>query len=217
VSFLSLARRILLLSVIGFLLFACERGGGYSSIRNLDSPGKNVIAFGDSLTEGVGARRGEDYPSLLARELQRPVINAGRRGDTTAQGLARLERDVLKRNPRLVIVMFGGNDYLRRVPLSNASKNLEEIIMRIQQQEAMVVLLGMKLGLFTDEYGPIYKKLAKQYGALLIPRVLKGILSDRKLKSDSIHPNGSGYRLMAERILKQVRPLLHEADRRRER
>jgi lysophospholipase L1-like esterase len=52
---------------------------------------------------------------------------------------------------------------------------------------------------------------------LLIPRVLKGILSDRKLKSDSIHPNGAGYRLMAERILKQVRPLLHEADRRRER
>jgi acyl-CoA thioesterase-1 len=217
VGFLSLARRILLLSVIGFLLFACERGGDYSSVRNLDSPGKNVIAFGDSLTEGVGARRGEDYPSLLARELQRPVINAGRRGDTTAQGLARLERDVLKRNPRLVIVMFGGNDYLRRVPLSNASKNLEEIVMRIQQQGAMVVLLGIKLGLFTDEYGPVYKKLAKQYDALLIPRVLKGILSDRKLKSDSIHPNGAGYRLMAERILKQVRPLLHEADRRRER
>lgn len=87
--------------------------------------------------------------------------------------------------------------------------------MRIQQQGAMVVLLGMKLGLFTDEYGPVYTKLAKQYGALLIPRVLKGILSDRKLKSDSIHPNSAGYSLMAERILKQVRPLLQEADRSR--
>ena len=206
-----------MLSIIGFLFLACERGGDYGSVRNLDSPGKNVIAFGDSLTEGVGARKGEDYPSLLARELQQPVINAGRRGDTTAQGLARLERDVLKRNPRLVIVLFGGNDFLRRVPLDRASKNLEEIIKRIQQQGAMVVLVGMRLGLFTDEYGPIYKKLAKQYDALLIPRALKGILSDRKLKSDSIHPNSAGYRLLAERILKKIGPLLQEADRRRER
>ena len=216
-SFLSLARRIFLLSIIGFLFFACERGGDYGSVRNLDSPGKNVIAFGDSLTEGVGARKGEDYPSLLARELQQPVINAGRRGDTTAQGLARLERDVLKRNPRLVIVLFGGNDFLRRVPLDRASKNLEEIIKRIQQQGAMVVLVGMKLGLFTDEYGPVYKTIAQKYGALYISRVLKGILSDPKLKSDSIHPNSAGYRLLAERILKKIGPLLQEADRRRER
>jgi acyl-CoA thioesterase-1 len=215
VGFLSLARRIFLLSIIGFLILACERGGDYGSVRNLVSPGKNVIAFGDSLTEGVGARKGEDYPSLLARELQQPVINAGRRGDTTAQGLTRLERDVLKRNPRLVIVLFGGNDFLRRVPLDRASKNLEEIIKRIQQQGAMVVLVGMRLGLFTDEYGPIYKKLAKQYDALLIPRALKGILSDRRLKSDSIHPNSAGYRLLAERILKKIGPLLQEADRRR--
>ncbi len=214
-SFLSLTGRIFLLSIIGFLFLACERSGDYGSVRNLDSPGKNVIAFGDSLTEGVGARKGEDYPSLLARELQQPVINVGRRGDTTAQGLARLERDVLKRNPRLVIVLFGGNDFLRRVPLDRASKNLEEIIKRIQQQGAMVVLVGMKLGLFTDEYGPVYKKIAKKYDALLIPRVLKGILSDPKLKSDSIHPNSAGYRLLAERILKKIGPLLQEADRRR--
>jgi len=62
----------------------------------------------------------------------------------------------------LVIVLFGGNDFLRRVPLNRTSKNLEEIIKRIQQQGAMVVLLGLKLGLFTDEYGPVYKKFSKK-------------------------------------------------------
>jgi acyl-CoA thioesterase-1 len=217
VGFFPLARRISLLFIIGFLFLACERGVDYGSVRNLGSPGKIVIAFGDSLTEGVGAGEGEDYPSLLARGLQQPVINAGRRGDTTARGLARLEKDVLERNPRLVIVLFGGNDFLRRLPLARARKNLEEIIKRIQQHGAMVVLVGMRLGLFTDDYGPIYKKLAKQYGALLVPRALKGILSDPKLKSDSIHPNSAGYRLMAERILKKIGPLLQEADRRRER
>ena len=121
---------------------------------------------------------------------------------------------MLEQNPRLVIVLFGGNDFLRRVPISETRKNLEEIVQRIQGRGAMVVLVGVRLGLFTDEYGPIYEEIAKKYGALLIPRVLKGILSDPKLKSDSIHPNGAGYQLMAERVLKQVKSLLEEADRR---
>jgi lysophospholipase L1-like esterase len=127
-----------------------------------------------------------------------------------------LDRDVLGRNPRLVIVLFGGNDFMRQVPLDQTRKNLEEMVRRIQERGAMVVLAGLRLGLFTDEYGPIYKEIAKQHGALYIPEVLKGILSDPRLKSDSVHPNGAGYRLMAERIVKEVKPLLEEADRRRQ-
>jgi lysophospholipase L1-like esterase len=112
-----------------------------------------------------------------------------------------------------VIVLFGGNDFLRRVPLEETAESLEQIVLRIQEGGAMVALVGLRLGLFTDEYGPIYKKIANQHGALLIPDVLDGVLSDPKLKSDSIHPNGDGYRIMAERILKKVRPLLQEASR----
>jgi len=174
-----------------------------------------VICFGDSLTEGVGAGAREDYPSLLAQQLQYSVINAGKSGDTSADGLARLERDVLGRNPRLVIVLFGGNDFLRQVSLSATRKNLEEMIQTIQARGAMVALVGTRLGFFTDEYGPIYQEIAQRYGALFIPEILKGILSDPKLKSDSIHPNGAGYRLMAERIIERIKPLLEEADRRR--
>lgn len=199
----------------GIIFFGCERNGNFGYIRNLHSPGENVICFGDSLTEGVGAERGEDYPSFLARQLQYPVIHSGRRGDTSADGLARLERDVLGQNPRLVIILFGGNDFLRQVPVSETRKNLEEIVQLIQGRGAMVLLVGMRLGLFTDEYGPVYKEIAQKHGTLFIPEILKGILSDAKLKSDSIHPNGAGYQLMAERILKQVKPLLEEADRKR--
>ncbi len=79
----------------------------------------------------------------------------------------------------------------------------------------MVVLVGMKLGLFADEYGSAYKEITKKLGALFIPDILDGILSDPRLKSDSIHPNSDGYRLMAERISKHVGPLLREADRRK--
>jgi len=129
--------------------------------------------------------------------------------------LARLDQDVLGRNPRLVIVLFGGNDFMRQLAVGETRKNLEEIVGRIQDRGAMVALVGMRLGLFTDEYGPVYKEIAGKRGALYIPEVLKGILSDARLKSDSIHPNGAGYQLMAERILQQVKPLLEEADRRR--
>jgi len=213
VRILSSARKLLWL-VLCLLLFACERGQDFRDVQNLSSTGKNIISFGDSLTEGVGAGAGKNYPTLLAEGLGRPIINAGRRGDTTAAGLSRLERDVLGRNPRLVLVLFGGNDFLRRVPLERTIHDLEMMVKRIQEQGAMVVLLGLKLGVFRDAYSPMYEDVADKYGASLVPDVLAGILSDPRLRSDAIHPNGAGYELMTERILKKVKPLLQEADRR---
>ena len=197
-------------------LFICGCGReGFETIRNLNSSGERIICFGDSLTEGVGAGQREDYPSVLGRRLGLPVVNAGRRGDTTGNALARLASDVLKRNPRLVVVLLGGNDFLRQIPLSETRKNLEEIVRRIQAQSAMVVLVGMRLGLFADEYSPMFEEIAQRFGALYVPQVMKGILSNSKLKSDAIHPNGVGYRKIAERLAEKITPLLAEADRRR--
>lgn len=201
--------------LVGLGFAACKQGGDYDLVRNLDSRGEGIICFGDSLTEGVGADRGGDYPSVLARELTHPILNAGKRGNTAGEGLSRVQRDVLAHNPRLVIVLFGGNDFLRRVPLPETKKNLDEIVRRILDGGAMVVLVGVKLGLFMDGYGSVYKEIAKKHGALVVPDILQGILSDPKLKSDSIHPNSDGYRLMAERIAKHVGPLLREADLKR--
>jgi len=200
---------------VSFLFSACDGGKNFAYVRNLDSQGQSVICFGDSLTEGVGAGKGEDYPSILARQLTYPIINAGRPGDTSVDGLARLERDVLSQNPRLVIVLLGGNDFLRQLPLSDTKKNIEEIVKRVQGSGAMVALVGIRLGLFTDEYGPAYEEIAKENGAVFIPEILKGILSDPKLRSDPIHPNAAGYQLIAQRILERIRPLLEAADRKR--
>ena len=82
------------------LLNACG-GDRFDSIRNIRSSGESIICFGDSLTEGVGAGSGEEYPTLLSRQLALPVINAGLRGDTSAQALERLSTSVLNKNPRL--------------------------------------------------------------------------------------------------------------------
>jgi acyl-CoA thioesterase-1 len=198
---------------LGLILFACQEGNFYKSIRNLNSQGATVVCLGDSLTEGVGANHGEDYPTELARRLSYPVINAGRSGNTSGDALARIEADVLAHNPRLVIVLLGGNDFLQQIPLSQTRTNLEEIVHRIQDQDAMVALVSIRLGLFTDEYGAVYEAIAAKRRALLIPEALKGILSDPKLRSDPIHPNGAGYRLLAERVGGAIKPLLAEADR----
>lgn len=206
---------IAMAALLGFSLAGCKSAAPYARVHNLDSGGESIVCFGDSLTEGVGARAGEDYPAVLARSLGRAVVNAGRRGDTAADGLARVERDVLARNPRLVIVLFGGNDFLRRIPLSETGMNLEKIVRRVQSGGAMVALVGARLGVFTDEYGPVYEEVARRHGALLIPDVLGGVLTRPELTSDPIHPNGAGYRLMAGRIFKGVKPLLEEANRRR--
>ena len=119
----------------------------------------------------------------------------------------------MSKNPRLVIILLGGNDFLRQQPRVESRKNLAEIVRRVQAQGAMVAVAGMKLGLFTDEFASIYEDTAKEFGALYIPQVMKGILSDSTLKSDPIHPNGAGYRLIAERIAAKIKPLLHHADR----
>jgi acyl-CoA thioesterase I len=196
------------------MMFSLGCGGDrFDSIRNVRSAGETIICFGDSLTEGVGAESGEEYPTVLSRLLGMRVVNVGHRGDTSARALERISDSVVNKNPRLVIVLLGGNDFLRQVPTEQTRKNLKEIVRRIQDHGAMVAIAGMKLGLFTDEYGPIFEETAQESGALYIPQVLKGILNDSKLKSDQIHPNGAGYRLIAERIAEKIKPLLQEADR----
>lgn len=204
--------QLLAIGIVTALFSACG-GDDFDHIRNIRSSGETIICFGDSLTEGVGAGSGEDYPTVLSRHLAMPVVNAGRGGDTTARALERISDAVLNKNPRLVVVLLGGNDFLRQLPRQETRKNLEEIVRRVQAHGAMVVIAGMRLGLFTDEYAPIYEETARSFGALYIPGVMKGILSDANLRSDPIHPNGAGYRLVAERIGEKIRPLLQEADR----
>ena len=183
-----------------------------SNVANLDSNGSNIIAFGDSLTAGYGAKGGEDFPSRLSDLIATTVVNAGVSGDTTDEALGRIESDVLARDPRIVIVGLGGNDYLRKVAISSTEANLRRIVREIQEAGAMVVLLGFRFPSLGANYEEMYERVADEERCLLIPDLLDGILSDPKLKSDEIHPNARGYQLMAERIASPCRKLIDRAD-----
>lgn len=182
-----------------------------SHVRNLESGGEAIIAFGDSLTEGFGAAEGEDYPSRLSATLGLPVVNAGVSGDTTSAAMKRLDEEVLAQNPRIVLVGLGGNDFLRGVPISRTEQNLRSIIREIHQAGAMVVLLGFRFPSITANYEAMYERVAEEEGCLYVADLLDGILSDPKLKSDEIHPNGRGYLLMAERLEEPMRELIEAA------
>lgn len=181
------------------------------NLTNFPPSGTRIIAFGDSLTSGVGAGRGEDYPSHLTQILGREVINRGVPGETTGHALRRLEQDVLTQDPRIVIVFLGGNDMLQRRPLEELFGNLDTIVERIQQTGALVVLVGLKGLPFDQGYGAGYRDLARRRGCLYVPDAMGGIITDVKLKSDQVHPNGKGYRLIAERIAKMLKPYLGES------
>jgi lysophospholipase L1-like esterase len=183
----------------------------YARVRNLESHGTHIIAFGDSLTAGYGANAGEDYPSDLAKLLGRDVINAGVSGDTTESALARLDADVLQRDPRIVIIGLGGNDFLRGEPIATTEANLRNIIRQVQAAGAMVVLLGFDFPSLTANYGKMYKRVASDERCLLIPEMLHGIIANPALKSDEIHPNAKGYALMAERVAGPMKTLIQKA------
>jgi lysophospholipase L1-like esterase len=184
----------------------------FKKVANLNSHGSSVIAFGDSLTAGYGANPGEDYPSRLSPLIGMEVINAGVSGDTTDMALARIEPDVLDKNPRIVIVGLGGNDFLRGVGIDSTETNLRAIVRKIQGSGAMVVLLGFKFPSFNANYEEMYARVAADGGCLLIKGPLRGVLTDSTLKSDAIHPNARGYQIMAERIAGPCKKLIKKAN-----
>jgi lysophospholipase L1-like esterase len=177
-------------------------------IRNTVPAGDAVICFGDSLTAGTGSSPGMDYPSQLSGLLGIGVINAGHPGDTTGDALVRLDRDVLSQSPRIVLVTLGGNDLKNCIPREQAFANLKEIIGRIQDKGALVVVGGIDIPLFGRGFNDGYERVCRETGAVLIPDIYDGILGRDDLMSDPIHPNDKGYQIMAERFYTAMRPYL---------
>lgn len=172
--------------------------------------GETVIFFGDSLVEGIGATTGNDMVSLLSQSLGIEIINAGVSGDTTQMALTRLYDDVLIHDPRIVLIVLGGNDALRRIPQEQTKENLISIIAQIQETGAAVVLIGVKGSLLGDAYEDMFDEIASELPVNYIDNILKGIFLDSRLKADSIHPNDAGYALMAERIEPLLQKLLSQ-------
>ena len=169
--------------------------------------GSTVVVFGDSLAAGVGSSRGNDITTLLAASLDYPIINRGVSGDTTADGLARIE-STAQADPRVVVVLLGGNDAIQKKPIEETFKNLAEIIRIIQSTGAAVVLVGEPGGLYGKEYEKEYRRLAEEYRTFYVSNILSGLIGRPEYMSDYIHPNDKGYAVATARILPEVQRAL---------
>jgi len=159
-----------------------------------------ILAFGDSLTVGVGTSTEHSYPAVLQRLSNRQVINAGVSGETTAAGLARLPALLDRYSPKLVVLLEGGNDILRNQSQQQLKLNLIQMIELSQQRDIELVLIGVpEKKLFSDS-APLYSELAEQYNLVHDNEIIADLLRSASNKSDPIHFNQQGYRNLALRI-----------------
>lgn len=159
-----------------------------------------IVAFGDSLTYGTGADTQAAYPAVLSTLVGHPIINAGEPGETTTEAIARLPQVLTQYHPKLVLLCLGGNDMLRQQPAATITENLRALIRAIQASGASVVLIGVPEPKLFGGAPAFYADIADE---LKLPYEGEGfneVLRNPSLKSDPIHANAQGYRLVAERL-----------------
>jgi acyl-CoA thioesterase-1 len=194
----TIAARLLVLQLL-LGLAACSSDKP-PPIAGLFSDGK-VVAFGDSLTAGVGASVAQAYPAQLAAMIGRPVVNAGVSGETSGEGRARLPGVLDREQPQLVILCEGGNDMLRQMDQNAMAENLAAMISEIRGRGMAVVLVAVPMPkLLHLSPAPIYAELGKRFAVPVENAIMARVLADRSRKSDEIHPNPQGYHEIAEAI-----------------
>lgn len=202
-------RRRFLLAAGAVALMACGRRRKMAVIPR----GKDVLAFGDSVTFGTGAGPGEDWPTLLAALTGWKVHNAGIAGDTAEAGKGRIGPLVQELRPALVVVEMGGNDFLRRRAVRAVKEDLRQIVRTAKQGGAAVVLVAVPelslLGALArrPDDAPLYAELGEEEGVPVIGGVFSGILARPELCADQIHPNARGYREMAAAFHERLKKL----------
>ena len=190
-----------------------------------------VVALGDSLTQGYGLPQGEGFVPQLQnwlneQGLDAEVLNAGVSGDTTAGGLSRIDW-TLTPDVDAVILALGGNDLLRGIPPATSRANLEAILQKISARNLPVLLVGLPApnnygAAFKAEFDAIYPDLAAQYETSLVLDFLGPIaaaaesnrqeaLSDL-MQPDGIHPNAKGVALVVEALGPEVANLIARAE-----
>lgn len=187
-------------ALLAAALTACSKTAPHAALPE----GSTILALGDSLTAGYGADAEAAYPAVLAGLTGWQIINGGVSGNTSAQALARLPA-LMRRQPQLVLVSIGGNDFLRKVPEADTRSNIRQIVQQIKAAGVPAVLVavpyfttGALFGRLSEH--PMYEELAAELNVPLLKGAWAEVLGDKKLKSDQIHANAQGYRVFAEKM-----------------
>jgi acyl-CoA thioesterase-1 len=164
-----------------------------------------IVCFGDSITHGYGVESEQSFPAILGRLLKLTVINSGVNGDTILGAGARVEMDVLQHKPGLVTVELGANDYLSGISAEQAGAELSHIVRIIRDAGPEVIVLSLGSEFWGDEYENALKEVAEAQSARFMTGLLTGIAGDSLLTLDDVHPNVTGYIVIARRVADFIR------------
>jgi len=214
--------------MIGFCTTSCDIGNEYTDTDTL-------VCFGDSLTAGANAtviwREDElnSYPAFLQNKLKIPIVNAGVSGNTAGNGLARIRKDVIKKNPSIVIIQFGANDFFQHIDITTTRNNLNAIIFLLKNNNVKKIYLAKfysetfirdvlnSWGVsdygeqtpIINAYDAMFNTLASSNNVTLIEDIWSGVWGTEHMSApNDIHPKASGYQIMAENIFNAMKPYL---------
>jgi acyl-CoA thioesterase I len=180
-----------------------------------------LVCFGDSITAGYGLNDGEAYPVALQSDLDRlhyhyRVVNKGTSGATSKDAVVALP-SILRLHPAIVIVEFGGNDGLRGLPLDQTRRNLDSVLSALGAAHIKILLAGITL---PPNYGPdyirqfaeVYAGLAQAHHTAFVPMIYKDLIKvPGTIQPDGIHPTAKGSEILADTLLKTLKPMLHKS------
>jgi lysophospholipase L1-like esterase len=191
---------ILILTVLA--LAACGEGKPRTGAVPPDAV---VLAFGDSLTYGTGAQPEESYPAQLEKLIGRRVVRAGVPGEVTAQALERLPEALDEHAPRLLLLCIGGNDFLQRLGTAQAAENVRAMVKLARSRDIRVMLIATPEPGLAAAPPAFYREIAAEFGLLFEEGIIGEVLKSGSLKSDLVHPNAKGYRVIAERLAERLK------------
>ena len=208
-----------ILFIFFFALTSCTSGDNKTvnakptdSLSKTDTISKTILFFGNSLTAGLGVEPEEAFPALIDKKIDSlnlpyTVINAGLSGETTSAGKARINW-LLKQRVDIFVLELGANDGLRGIPVSETSKNLQNIVDQVKGKYPAVklVMTGMEVppnmgSKYASEFRIIFKQIAEKNNMLLVPFLLDKVGGVPDLNQpDGIHPNPEGHKILAENV-----------------
>ena len=178
-----------------------------------------IAALGDSLTYGWMTEYGFlDYLKTMLNEKfpdsEITILNRGIPGDTAKDGLRRVENDIIRTQPDLVMVQFALNDAYTGFTPEDFQKNIDEIILRLKDKTASEIILLTSVALLNPLENKFaykfYEKIIESGKRFTLPvaavheywskKITSGITHSSLTQSDGIHPTEKGYKLMAEAV-----------------
>lgn len=167
-------------------------------------PNATILAFGDSLTAGKGAHPSQSYPAVLQKLSRIKVINAGLSGEISANGLKRLPALLKKHKPDLIVICHGGNDIIRKLNLQQTKNNIIKMITLAKSSNSQVLLLATPKPTLLVPPAKIYFEIAETTQVELDADTMPSTLKNKKLKSDTYHPNAAGYQFIAKQVFTRL-------------